>query len=150
MHEDTRIVVRGVANGGTATKYIEVTSADQIPELGTDDTEENAGIAVDPLQAATLQGFLNEIQNTTCLPYASVKAIYFAFSSPKQATIEVTWRLGTDVIPQRLGLTHNLTNLTATTFSSFTWARACIVSMDVSWGQGTVTVKYFLPDESLF
>jgi len=146
VHEDTQIVLRGVADGGTVTDSITVTNAEQVPIM-TEDVSGNKELAkANPAQDAIMQAWVNEIQRTSCLPYALATAAYEAFGNELQALTTVTWVLGATTTIDNLGKVHDLVNAEADAFDHFNWGRAVITKISINYDEATSAITYFMPE----
>lgn len=149
-HEDTRVVVVGAADGGAAVTFVDVSVATDHPWLTSPNFEDRSAMDVDPSQSIALQAWINDVQRNSCLPFALAKSLFLAYSSPMQATVEITWRINANTVPAKLGACYSLTGARATKLPSINWARACIVSVKTDWIKGTSQINYFMPDLSNF
>lgn len=149
-HEDTRIVVVGAANGGAATTFVDVSVATAHPNLFSNQFENKASMDVDPSQSILLQSWINEVQRLSCLPYALARTLFLAFSSPRQAALELTIITNASSVPAILGRAYQLTGARVSLLPTINWARACVVAVKCDWIAGTSAVTYFLPDLSNF
>lgn len=128
-HHNTRVVVRGGADGGAATNYYDSTSS-----LKPTSAEEGVHIA-----------WMNEVQRTTGIPKALSKALFNTFSGDLQCELTVTWRTDSTTLPDQLGAVHDLQDGIADILTQYKWDKACVVGVTHSFSNGTTDIRYFLP-----
>lgn len=128
-HHDTRVVVRGGADGGAATTYYEANSSAKPTSA-----EEPAHLA-----------WMNEVQRNAGIPKGLSKALFNAFSGDLQCELTVQWRVGSTTLPDQLGAVHNLQGGIASTLTQYAWDKACVTGVVHSFENGTSDIRYFLP-----
>lgn len=129
LHEYTVMALRAVAGGGAPVDSYTASSSAQFT-----DASDNG-----------LRLWLIDVQSNAGLPKALTTGIYNAFSVEKQATVDVTWRISDDVMPDQLGYVHNMSNGVASDLTHMSWSEACITKVVFSPSEHTCTVSYFLP-----
>ena len=128
-HHDTKVVVRGGANGGVITTYYEATS--NAKPVSAEEPEHIA--------------WMNTVQAQACLPKALTKALYETFSNPLQCSVSVVWRVATNTMPNQLGYVHALEDSIAADLTQYNWLNACVTKCVHSFANGTNEITYFLP-----
>lgn len=128
-HHDTRVVVRGGADGGTATTYYDSTSSAK--PITADEPEHLA--------------WMNTVQRDACLPKALTKALFETFSGTDQCRVEVEWRADSNTLPDQVGAVHELQDGLVNTLTQYAFNKACVVRVAHSFESGTSTITYFLP-----
>lgn len=128
-HHDTRVVIRGAADGGVATTYYDSNSSAKPVS------------AEEPKHLA----WMNEVQRNAGIPKALTKALFNAFSADLQCEITVTWRADSSTMIDQLGAVHDLANGIADVTAQYAWDKACVVGVTHSFSDGTTDIRYFIP-----
>lgn len=129
LHEYTVMALRAVAGGGAPVDSYTASSSAQFT-----DPSDNG-----------LQLYLTDVQANAGLPKALTTGIFNAFSVESQGTVDVTWRISDDVMPDQLGYVHSLSNGVSSDLTHMNWADACITKIIYSPSDHTCTVSYFIP-----
>ena len=128
-HHDTRVVLRGAANGGAATLYVDSTNSAK--PVSAEEPEHVA--------------WMNEIQRTSGIGKGLSKALFETFNKTKQCELSVTYRASSSTMLGQLGSVHRLENGLADMLSQYEWDKACVTSVMHSFTEGTSEIRYFIP-----
>jgi len=128
-HHDTRVVVRGAANGGTFVDYYDANSS-----LKPTSAEEPQHLA-----------WMNQVQNDAGIPKALSKALYNTFNSDLQCELAVSFPTNANTLIDQLGAVHDLEDGLADILTQYNWNKACVVSVRQSFADGITEITYLLP-----
>jgi hypothetical protein len=128
-HHDTKVVVRGSANGGAI-----VTSYDATSSTKPTSAEEPQHIA-----------WMNEIQTQAGIPKALSKALFNTFNDEFQCELVLTWPNASNLLIDQVGAVHDLEDGLADVLTQYNWDKACVVAVRHSFSDGTTELTYLLP-----